>query len=187
MQPRVRAIIASLAALLLVIACAPSSRIAARPGCATGWRAEWSSDSTLSLCVPPGFERKPDSFATFLRSQDLLPHDRLVVYLDPRSAWERGEIADRWPPSLTTGPCNFPDCATTHSLTVHADTVARVAGRVYVGLVTGGFAGLRRKPSLVAGWDLPGELRLGIHGFSERSAALDTLRIALRTIRLSPR
>ncbi len=182
-----RAIIASLAALLLVIACAPGSRIAARPECAAGWRAEWSADSALSLCVPPGFERKPDSFATILRSQDLLPRDLLAVYLDPRSAWERGEVVDRWPPSLPTGPCNFPDCGTTDSLTVHVDTVAGVAGRVYVGLVTGGFAGLRRKPSLVAGRDLPGELRLGIHAFSERPATLDTLRISLRTIRLAPR
>lgn len=187
MQSRMTTSICSLAALSFLIACAPDAHTAPHPDCPTTWHAEWSSDSALSLCIPPGFERKPDSYATFLRKRDFLTRDFLDLYLEPRSAWESGEVGDRWPPSLHSGPCTVPDCTTTDSLTVYADTVAGVVANVYAGLVTGGFAGLRRQPSLAAGWDMPGERRLGIFAFSELPATLDTIRIALRTIRLAPR
>jgi hypothetical protein len=111
--------------------------------------------------------------------------DLLSVYLDPVSAWERGDIGDWWPPSLPSGPCNFADCVTTDSQITHTDTVVGVGGNVDVGLVTGGAVGMRRHPMLTAGWDLPGKLRLHVTALAERPAMLDSVRIALRTIRIA--
>ena len=185
-RPLVNKFICALAALSPVLACTPGVRVAARPECPTRWHPAWTSDSALSLCVPPGFEQKRDAFATFLRTRDYLTRDFLNLYLEPRSMWDVDEPRRRWPPSLPAHPCTLPDCAFTDSLTLHADTVAGVVGDVYVGLVTGGFAGVQRQPSLHAGWELPGERRLVIQAFSEVPATLDTIRIALRTIRLAP-
>jgi hypothetical protein len=186
-RPLVKTFILSLAALSLVLACTPDVRVAARPECPARWHAEWTLDSALSLCVPPGFEQPRDSFPIFVRTHDYITRDYLRLYLEPRSMWDEDEPRRRWPPSLPARPCTVSDCAFTDSLTLHADTVAGVAGDVYVGLVTGGFAGVQRKPNLHAGWELPGERRLVIQAFSEVPATLDTIRMALRTIRVAPR
>jgi len=179
--------IGALAALALVLACTPDDRSAARPECAEQWHAEWALDSALSLCVPPGFEQRRDASSIFVRTHDYITRDFLTLYLDPRSLWDEDVPGRRWPPSLPARPCTLPDCGFTDSLTLHVDTVAGVAGNVYVGLFTGGFAGVQRKPRLSAGWELPDERRLEARAFSEVPATLDTIRMALRTIRIAPR
>lgn len=186
-QRIVNRLICALAALALVLACKPDARVAARPECPARWHAEWTLDSALSLCIPQGFEQPRDSFPTFVRRHDYITRDFLTLHLAPDSMWNDDEPRRRWPPSLPARPCTLPDCAFTDSLTLHVDTVAGVVGDVYVGLVTGGFAGVQRQPSLHAGWELPGERRLEVQAFSEVPATLDTIRMALRTIHIALR
>lgn len=169
-------------------ACARGPAVASRPECAASWRAEWSADSAAALCVPPGFARLRDRPATWRREHDGLVQALLAVHVDLPTAWERGEIADRWPPALPpAGPCTYADCVMTDSLVAHVDTVAGVAVRVETGLLTGGAVGMRRHPTLVAGWDAPGARRVYVSGLADAPATLDTLRAALRTLRITAR
>jgi hypothetical protein len=58
------------------------------------------------------------------------------------------------------------------------------AARLETGLVSGGNEAARRAPRLVGGWITPARTRILVVGAAERGATLDTLRAALRTLRV---
>jgi hypothetical protein len=64
----------------------------------------------------------------------------------------------------------------------HRDTLASGTLFVETGLMSGGFAGFRRQPALVAGLTLP-RGRVWVNGLATKAATLDTLHRALLTAR----
>jgi len=174
----------SSAVLLVLVACSRGHPIAAAPECPSSWRAAWSADSAIALCVPADFVRagssawgRPGVGTGFL--------DFLSVEL---LSWP-GDSASlsQWPPHVASPTNCLADCATADSLTVHIDTIAGEEVRTEVGLASGGMPGFRRKPVLEAGWIINGSVRGFAQGWTRQAPALDTLRTILRTVRLFQR
>ena len=162
--------------------------------CAPQWIAAWTPDSTVRLCLPPGFIAKGAN--SWSRSAS--PHgvSRSIVLNAPAPDFLSVELlrwpADSfkvppWPPRLGASADCRADCSTVDSLVVHNDTIAGHAARTETGLVSGGFAGLVRQPSLVSGWAVSGARRISVQGWSVWPATLDTLRMAIATVQVVER
>ena len=92
----------------------------------------------------------------------------------------------RWPPTLAPEPgCQF-DCITVDSATKHADAWDGMTAHTQVGLASGGVAGLRRRPVMVSGWVIANDRRGFAQGWAAKAVTLDTLRQALRTVKVIP-
>jgi hypothetical protein len=173
-----------LAVVAVLGACKIARTVAPAPQCISSWHPVWTADSSVALCIPPGFVLKaPDAwgrprtngtFSDFLTVELLLwPEDSATL--------------SRWPPHLASGTNCLADCATADSVVIHRDTVAGTEVAVEVGLVTGGYPGFRRQPLLVVGWTVSNTRRAFAQGWAVNPTTLDTLRNMLKTVSLPHR
>jgi hypothetical protein len=176
--------LASLSFVLTVISalgCGRSPQAFPQIVCGTGSIRKWSPDSTMSICLPGSFRLAPEAAAGRAR------WERSAVQSEDR-AWLSISVdtasvpIESWPPQLASSRECAADCLSADSVLHRRDSVAMGIADVETGLVSGGFAGLRSQPMLVAGWRLPSAGRVWVNGFAHHLAALDTLRLAVRTI-----
>jgi hypothetical protein len=162
--------------------------------CAPQWTAAWIPDSTVMLCLPPGFVAR--SAYSWSRPAPPRGISRSIVVNAPAADFLSVELlrwpadslkVSSWPPRLGSGPECRADCSTVDSVVVHGDTVAGHAARTETGLVSGGFAGLVRQPTLVSGWGVSDARRVSVQGWSAWPATLDTLRMAIATVQVTER
>ena len=172
---------------LVAIACAQPARTVAAPDCIAGWKARFNGDSSVALCAPAGFRLAPASVAGEPSFRWARPHpatpvgEWLSIRVERREAYDS---LDPWPLRLESPtPCRA-DCSTADSAHTHRDTVAGAVAFVETGLESGGFAGLRRHPTLVASWEPAAGYRAHAWGSAQSGAMLDTLRQMLRSARL---
>ena len=164
----------------MLAGCQPPPRIAAAPSCDLAWPAAWSADSTMALCLPPGFSPHGENAWGRPSAAGGLPVDFLTVARLP-SAAAVTDIAF----GLASDSTCVADCMAVDSLRAHLDTVAGNVTRTETGLVTGGFAGLRRKPTVQISWAVSPDEHGFAQGWAANPATLDTLRQAVRTLRLA--
>ena len=94
-----------------------TTRVAARPVCPSAWRAGWSSDSSIAICLPPGFAAASGALREGHQRWERRPVGQ------PVGDWLSGSLdtaaapppAGRWPPHLASGPACVADCATVDS------------------------------------------------------------------------
>jgi hypothetical protein len=162
---------------------APARRAPLAESCAPGWTTQVSPDSLVAICTPPGFDPGYTALggSHVWKRPPQTPGD---------SDWVAVAIvadsADRpvWPPPLASPPDCTTDCYTVDSAVVHTDTLGGAAVRVETGLVSGGSEGAQRAPRLVGGWITPQRTRILVVGAAQLAPTLDTLRTALRTLRI---
>jgi hypothetical protein len=156
--------------------------VATRPRCERGEVASWSTDSAIAVCLPPGFHPVVgESGHVRWERGDIRSRDRAWLSIDVDSS---NDSSNPWPPALGNPSGCLADCGSADSVTRYRDTVATGVAVVEVGLVSGGFAGLRRQPMMVAGWELPRGRRVWVNGYAAESPTLDTLRRAVRSVQL---
>jgi hypothetical protein len=175
------------AALLLfaLTACpTPSPRVASAPSCGPGNQPAWASDSAVVLCLPEDFRSAPLTSATHTRWERSSGPDSarawLSVSIDTSATPE-----EPWPPHIASAAGCVVDCTRADSIVPHRETILGSVVEVETGLATGGVAGLRRQPMLVAGSALGAYGRIWIHGYANSALALDSLRRLLPTIRVA--
>lgn len=164
----------------LLAACARSDSPPLAQRCASNARRDASADSAVSLCVPPSYARRRN--ATWVRASAEVPDAFLSIQIDSLSVAADAAI---WPRHLASSPTCVADCAAAEDLTVLHDSIAGAAAYVERGQLSGGFAGIRRLPALVASVSLSPTQRMEVRALAPTSAALDTLWTAVRTIRLT--
>jgi hypothetical protein len=168
------------------IACGLAGRPAPPPQCSDDLSAAWATDSTVALCLPPGF-RPTGTEATWIRPRPDVgdaAHDLMFVEFF------------RWPDDSVDmmGACFFPESSAAtaaggmrvDSLVVYRDTIVGSIAQVRVGLVTGEIhpLGIHRRPGILARWKVSGNRRAMACGWAWSASTLDTLRTALSTMTL---
>jgi hypothetical protein len=169
---------------LAFIACnkAPAERYTAL-NCQGSSVASWLPDSTVAVCLPPGFvTRSPRRFAR--PRGDTVPEHWIAVSLVQDSAVPEVE---RWPLTLSSGNQCFADCTTAERVITSHDTVAGVPAYIERGLVSGGISGERDIPALVASLDARPAWTAVVQARTPDSLLRDSLFSALRTLRIYPR
>lgn len=153
------------------------------PACPSGWYQAHTADMSMALCLPSSLvQRHQDSGEATIweRGEPISPkHVWLIidVYADTTND-------DPWPPHLASRASCLADCATADSVVQHVDTLAGSVVQVETGLVSGGEPGFRRQPALTAGWTTSWGSRVRVFGIAVHGATLDTLRFALRTLKV---
>jgi hypothetical protein len=139
----------------------------------------------VTICLPAGFVRREDH--TWMRPSRTRGAPLIDFFSVEVIAWPADSASvGPWPPTLAPEPgCQF-DCITVDSATKHADAWDGVTARTEVGLASGGVAGLRRRPVMVAGWVVANDRRGFAQGWAAKAVTLDTLRQALRTVKVIP-
>jgi hypothetical protein len=177
-------VVAAFAVGTLTWGCETSARRAPLTvSCAALWTQQLSPDSLVNICTPPGFT--PGSTAiggsyTWKRpAPSPADSDWVAVAIVADSAGH-----EQWPPLLESPAGCSTDCYTVDSAVVHTDSNGLTAIRLETGLVSGGTEGARRAPRLVGGWITPRRTRILVVGAAEHAMTLDTLRAALRTLRV---
>lgn len=175
--------ILALAAGAGLAACSRGDRATALAECPSGWRAEWTADSSLSLCVEPGFARADvHSWQRLDPTAGAEPRDFFSVEI---VAWPEDSASLRtWPPRLGSAVGCKADCITADSSAVQTDTWAGAEAHTETGLISGGLADLRRRPVFVSGWIVSAKRRGFAQGWAALPVTLDTLRQMLRTVRV---
>jgi hypothetical protein len=138
-------------------------------------------DRTATLCLPIGFTpRGPQSFG---RSRgDTLPEQWIALYVNRVTT---PLAREQWPVRLASGPTCLADCTTVDSLRSIRDTLVGVVAIGEVGLVSGGFSGEHRTPSLVLNADVGGGVHVVVYAHCSTLAIIDSLRALARTVRLT--
>ena len=175
--------VAVVSVLPLLIACARRPQVASAPACLPDWRAVWTGDSTIALCLPRTFQPRSAEFGHFVWSRDSagVPTDFLSLTL---LRWPQDSASlHSWPPHLASPPACQADCSAVDSLSVHSDEVAGLPARTEVALVSGGWNGMRRQPTLLMAWVVSARRRGFAIGAAANAATLDTMRMAVRTLR----
>ena len=151
------------------------------------WRPAATSDSTIALCLAPGFASTGEG-RRWARGKvgDSSYAWLTVVILDSV------EAEDEWgsPPVPRSFRAASPPAGTIHALTaesiaVYRDTVDGQPVEVETALISGGFADLRRQPAIRAAWRLPSGRWVLAQGLADRPAEIDILRAMLRTVKLA--
>jgi hypothetical protein len=171
--------------------CRHQPTVASQPDCLPGWNADWGPDSAFALCLPPGFVRRTEhgagkpTAAWSRPNADGPARDLLRVEI---LQWPEDSASFvRWPPRLASPPACFEggaDCTTADSVSVYRDSVAGHEARTEVGLLSGGYSGMRREPWMVSGWRISPSRRGFAQGWARVGAVLDTLRMAVRSVRV---
>lgn len=151
--------------------------------CPAAWTEQTSADSLIALCLPPTFRpgasRLRGAYTWKRPARTPGDSDWVAVAILGDSTGH-----DTWPPPLASPSDCVTDCYTVDSAVVHADTLGAAPVRLETGLVTGGTERAERAARLVGGWITPRRARILLVGAAERPGTLDTLRVALRTLRV---
>src|SRR5262245_52730718 len=130
---------------LFQLSCGDARTVAVAPNCNTGATLRRSADSAVALCIDEAF-RTVVSDGRLRFERGLVSSSERVWFVVHADSSLLGDD-ESWPPSLATrGPCS--DCSTADSVRTHLDTLADLVVQSTTGLVSGGFAGLRRQPFL---------------------------------------
>jgi hypothetical protein len=164
-------------------ACTPRVRQVATTRCPIGREAPQAAPSQYTLCLPTDFGAFDAGAWSRSRRGSRGAETFSIVLLQDSSAIHR---YDPWPPVLGNDKRCLADCVTVESLIVHIDTVFGVEARTETGLVSGGFVGYSRAPSLVSGWRNADGSGGVADAVVDNPLTLDTLRMALRTLRWRP-
>ena len=169
---------------LLSWACAKDGRpVPATTPCPVAWTAQVSSDSLVTLCTPPGFRpaltHVNGSYTWKRPAPAAADSDWIAVAIVGDSTRH-----PTWPPPLESPSDCVTDCYTVDSAVGHGDMLGSVSARLETGLVTGGDERARRAPRLVGGWITPRRTRVLLVGAAQQAVTLDTIRTALRTLRV---
>lgn len=166
------------------ISCARSLEVAQTSSrCPAAWTEQSSADSLVAICLPQEFRAGSSRFSGAHTWKRPAPtpgdSDWVAVAILGDSTGH-----DTWPPPLASPPGCVSDCYTVESAVVHTDTLAASPVRLETGLVTGGTERAERAARLVGGWITPRRTRILLVGAAARPESLDTLRAALRTLRI---
>jgi hypothetical protein len=153
--------------------------------CPARWRRQAAADSTVTLCLPAGFVRREEH--TWVRASRVKGASPIDFFSVEVIAWPADSASvGPWPPTLAPeAGCQF-DCIAVDSATRHADAWDGVTAQTETGLASGGVAGLRRRPVMVSGWVIGNDRRGFAQGWAAKAVTLDTLRQALRTVKVTP-
>jgi hypothetical protein len=170
-------------AVAMLLACARTEGSGEVAECPASWQRAWTADSSLSLCVAPAFvQSEAHSWQRLDPAQGPDPQDFFSVEV---IRWPDDSASLRhWPPRLGSDPECRTDCITVDSSTVHADRWSGLEAHTEVGRISGGLAGLQRRPVFVSGWVIASDRRGFAQGWATQPATLDTLRQMLRTVRV---
>jgi hypothetical protein len=165
-------------------ACAGNEASADLAECPASWERTWTADSTLSLCIAPGFlQSEAHSWQRLDPSQGADPQDFFSVEV---IRWPDDSVSLRhWPPRLGSDPDCRADCITVDSMASHSDRWAGNEAATETGRISGGLAGLQRRPVFVSGWIVASDRRGFAQGWATVPMTLDTLRQMLRTVRVA--
>jgi hypothetical protein len=178
-------VLALMAGMVAGGAAAQDGRSPVANDCPARWRRHASSDSSVTICLPAGFvRREAHTWMRPSRVRGAPPADFFSVEV---IAWPADSASvGRWPPSLAPEPgCQF-DCITVDSTMQHRDAWDGVTAHTEIGLASGGVAGLRRRPVMVSSWIVSSDRRGFAQGWAAKAVTLDTLRQALRTVKVLP-
>ncbi|MEO8448366.1 MAG: hypothetical protein ABI647_01175 [Gemmatimonadota bacterium] len=139
----------------------------------------------MSLCLPPGFVgHDAHSWRRPAKVTGRGPSDFLSIEM---LAWPDDSISVRfWPPRLAAGIGCEADCATVDGFSAQIDRWSGFAARTETGLGTARSAGFRLRPVMVSGWIISSDRRGLAQGWAASPAALDTLRLMLRSVVVFP-
>lgn len=175
-------VLAGCSILSLLTGCGPRhTPQVAIPDCTGGWEQTWGPDSAFSLCTPPGFKAMEPGVWSRPRPESAAVDFLAVALLQDAIAYD---TPPGWPPKLAPPRDCSVDCWVADSVTVHLDSIDGHQVRTEVGLLSGGAFGMRRDPHLVTGWRGPDGSGWYAQGWAAVPATLDTLRMALRSLRL---
>lgn len=163
--------------------CARSDSPGELAECPAGWQRAWTADSTLSLCAAPAFvQSEAHSWQRLDPTQGPDPQDFFSVEV---IRWPDDSASLRhWPPRLGSDAECRADCITLDSSATHTDRWSGVEAHTETGRISGGLAGLQRRPVFVSGWVIASDRRGFAQGWATLPMTLDTLRQMLRTVRV---
>ena len=175
--------LAGVLAALVVMACSREQGSADVAECPAGWQQSWTADSTLSLCAAPGFiQSEAHSWQRLDPAQGPDPQDFFSVEV---ISWPADSAVLRhWPPRLGSDPDCRADCITVDSFAAHAERARGMEAATETGRISGGLAGLQRRPAFVSGWIIASDRRGFAQGWATLPITLDTLRQMLRSVRV---
>jgi hypothetical protein len=166
-----------------LLGCARPERTAAA-ACPESWVRRWTADSSIVLCAPPGFLPLDDH--TWQRPSPTTGEDLADFFSVELLLWPDDSAAVRgWPPRLASLPTCRADCITVDSSFTYRDKWGDFDANTEVGLASGGVADLQRRPVMTSGWIISGNRRGFAQGWTALPATLDTLRLMLRTVRIT--
>ena len=165
------------------VSCARTDSSENAADCPERWQREWTADSALALCVVPGFVQSEAH--SWQRLDPALGPDPQDFFSVEVVRWPDDSASLRhWPPRLGSDPECRADCITVDSSAAHSDRWAGVEAHTETGRISGGLAGLVRRPVFVSGWVIAGDRRGFAQGWATLPLTLDTLRQMLRTVRV---
>lgn len=163
--------------------CMAQSAVRTADGCLWGWARSWSRDSTVSVCLPHGFDQgwAPDVAAATWERESPIESEIAFVALEVDTG---AASTDEWPPRVHRHSYCHAHCDPGDDVQVYVDTVAGVVTRIEAGFTND--AG-RQVASLAGGFDYQG-YHVTVTGQAGRRATIDTLRAIIRSTRfnLSP-
>ncbi|HEU5218553.1 MAG TPA: hypothetical protein VFU23_07830 [Gemmatimonadales bacterium] len=170
---------------LAMLGCARGEPAAAVLACPAGWASGATADSSITLCLAPGFVRLDAH--TWQRSSPSTGEDLADFFSVELLDWPGDSASVRgWPPRLSSSETCQADCITVDSSIVHQDRWSGFDAHTEIGRASGGLAGLVRRPVMASGWIISRTRRGFAQGWSAAPATLDTLRQMLRTVQLKP-
>lgn len=149
------------------------------PDCLAPWQVAWASDSSFHLCLPPGFAARESG--VWARPRHGSAGLDLIAVELLRGAAEFADTST-WPPRLMSSPAGVADGIVAEDVTTYVDPVDGVEAHTEVGLVSGGFAGMRRLPFFRSGWRSSADAGGYAQGWAAERATIDTLRMVLRSV-----
>ncbi|HEV8198166.1 MAG TPA: hypothetical protein VGP87_16100 [Gemmatimonadales bacterium] len=177
--------LAGLTVALAMLGCGRAEQAAsAPPACPADWPRSATADSTLTLCLAPGFTRLDAH--TWQRSSPSTGEDLADFFSVELLDWPADSASVRgWPPQMASSDSCQADCITVDSADVHQDQWSGFDAHTETGLASGGLAGLSRRPVMASAWIISATRRGFAQGWSALPATLDTLRQMLRTVHVS--
>jgi len=165
------------------LACARTEGAGDVAECPVGWQRAWTADSSLSLCAAPAFvQSEAHSWHRLDPAQGPDPQDFFSVEV---IRWPDDSASLRhWPPRLGSDPECRADCITVESSVARTDRWGGMEAHTETGRISGGLAGLQRRPVFVSGWVIASDRRGFAQGWATLPVTLDTLRQMLRTVRV---
>jgi hypothetical protein len=169
---------------MTLFGCGRSQQAAAAPVCPAAWARSATADSSLTLCLAPGFIRLDTH--TWQRSSPQTGEDLADFFSVELLNWPADSASVRgWPPRMASSNSCQADCITVDSTVVHQDQWSGFDAHTEIGLASGGLAGLSRRPVMASGWIISDTRRGFAQGWSAMPATLDTLRQMLRTVQVA--